>query len=266
MAGQRLHVRPALGPEAAQVGADACRQALRVAVAHQDVRRQAGKETLEVTRRTPHRQFQAVGVEQQAALWAGKAQIGAEHHPVVLDVVRHCATQVDAEDGNAPPGQPAHQAVDHQPQGEVAEGPALLPLRLIEGDFSETAPTLQARRQAVEDQFEEAQGQVQGRPHGGLLRRRAGHVGKAAGLHPPRVHAEELVVHGPRDEQPELPVELRRHAPIGLGQQLGGNAGLAEQRGIVEAPLAEFQQGFVDQADGDGAFLGGGACHGLPWY
>ncbi|MCY1532297.1 hypothetical protein D9M68_675620 [compost metagenome] len=265
MAGQRLHVRPALGLDAAQVGPDARGQALRIAVADQDVRRQAAEEALEVALAATHRQLQAVGVEQQAAVQPGEAQVGAEHHPVVLDVVGHRAAQVDAEDGNAPAGQPTEQAMDHQPQGEIGEGAAWLAVGLVQGDFRQAAAPRQARREAIEHQVEEAQCHVQRRAHRGLLRRRAGHVGETAELHPSRVHAEELVVHALRDQHPEMAEVLRRDAPIRLGQQLGRDAGAIQQRGLVEAPLAQFQQGFMDQADGDGAFFGGRACHGLPW-
>ncbi|MCY1292408.1 hypothetical protein D9M70_416330 [compost metagenome] len=255
MHGERIQVRPAFELQAAQVGLDPRRQALRVAVAHQDVRRGAGEEAAQFALVAAYRQVEGLGVEQQARLPAAEAQVVAEHHPVVLDVVRLRAAQVDGEDRDAPADQPAGQAVHHQPQGEAGKGTLRRAVAFVEDDRGEPLLARQARRQAVEDQAEEAQRAVQRRLQAGFVDRRAGHEVEAAGLHPPRVHGEELVVQLPRQAQPEPRVGQAGNPCIGLAEGFGGNAGGLEHGALVDAQQARRGQRLLDQADGNGAFL-----------
>ncbi|MNN65482.1 hypothetical protein D3C81_1809880 [compost metagenome] len=68
------------------------------------------------------------------------------------------------------------------------------PFAFVEDNRRQTVLARQARREAVEDQAEEAQRNVQRRLQTGFVDRRAGHEVEAAGFHPPWIHGEELVV------------------------------------------------------------------------
>ncbi|KAI3475675.1 hypothetical protein L1887_62893 [Cichorium endivia] len=261
VAAERLEVGPACGAQRAQIGTNTRPQALRVAVAHQDIGWCAGQKALQFALAAAHRLRQAVGVEQQAAGGALEAQVVAEHHPVVFEIARRGTAQVDAEDRQAPAGQPAQQAMHHQPQGEVGEGPTVLTVRLVQGDFGQAALLHQARAEAVEDQAAEGQHPFQRRAQGGLAQGDGSHEGEAAGLHAPGVHAEELVVHARRQSAPELAVERRRHTPVGALQRLCRQADALQQRRHVEPAAARLEQRLADQLYRDGALL---HCHAAP--
>lgn len=75
----------------------------------------------------------------------GEVQVVAEHYPVVGDVLRLGTAQLHGEDRQAPPGQPAAQAVEDHPQGEVAEGAQARLSRLVEDDGGHPAAVFQTQ-------------------------------------------------------------------------------------------------------------------------
>lgn len=253
MPGERVRVRPASRPQAAQVGLDPRRQALRIAIADQDVGRRAEQEASQLPLVAADRQSQAVGIEQQAAEGTGETQVVAEHHPVVLDVVRLRTAQVDGQDRDAPADQPAGQAMGDHPQGEVGQRSPVPARRLVEDDFRQAAAALQARLEVVELQAEESQDAGQRRFQGLLVDRAAAHESEAATLQAPRVHAEELVVHAPSQIQPEPRIGVRGDPRVGFAEQLRIDTGGLEDLPLLAALPAPLHQRLADQAHRDGA-------------
>ncbi len=144
--------RPAFGRQLPQIVLDAAGQALRVAVLDQNVRRRMGQETLELFGAALDRRIQAIGGENHPRAWTVESQVFGKHHLVVVAEVRLRAAQLDGQDRNPPPRQPAGHAMHDHPVGEIGEGPARLLFVFQQHDFRQALLADQFRGQVFEHQ------------------------------------------------------------------------------------------------------------------
>ncbi len=201
------------------------------------------------------RQLQAIGGEDHPGAWSGKTQVLGKHHPIVFAVVRFGATQLDGQDRNAPPGQPASDPMDDHPVGEVGEWPTRLAFGLQQDDFRQALLDQQLGRQALEHQRQKAQHRLQCRRYRGLCHADPAQVGEAAGAQLARVHAEKLIVVAVRQQAPQPGVVTGRYAAVGLLQQPWGNSDLVQHLLGSGSRGATLQQRLTHQMNRDGVFF-----------
>jgi hypothetical protein len=126
----------------------------------------------------------------------------------------------------APPDQPAQQAVGQHQEGLVGEAAVgRVGDAVVQAQLGPRALHHQLARHLVQKDREAAQDALDG-----ALHRRAGddglaHQGIAAHLHAAAVQAEELVVQGPAHRQPQGREGRGRHPRMGHAQPLGRDAG-----------------------------------------
>ena len=174
------------------------------------------------------RQVQALGGENHPRARPVETQVLGEHHLIVIAEVRCRAAQLDGQDRNPPPRQPAGDAVNDHPVGEIGEGAARVLVVFEQDDFRQALLTNQLCGQVFEHQRQKAQtrGQTGGQArldHGAATEKL-----QAAGLELARVHAKKLVVPTPRQQTPQTRISGGRDAGIGGLQQRRIDADLVQ--------------------------------------
>lgn len=150
--GKAVRLRPGVRGHMTQVMLDAAGQALRVAVFDQDIGRCLAEKALQFLGRTLDRQVQALGRKDHARAWAIKTQVVGKHYLIIIAKVRAGAAQFDGQNRDAPPRQPAGDAVHDHPIGEIGECTPGFRLRLEQYDFRQALLAHQLGRQALEHQ------------------------------------------------------------------------------------------------------------------
>src|SRR5690606_19197032 len=205
----------------------------------------------------PDRYIQCFGCEDDAGAGLAEAQIVGEHYLIIVNILRLRTTQLDRQQGDAPPGQPAGESMHYHPVGEIGKRTLRLPRRLVEHNLGKTAAAYQASAEILQHQAKKIDYMDKRLAHGRLADACSAQKGETANPQRSRVHAEELVSMCGGQSYPDGTVVVHRYPLVRLMQRQLRKPQLCQQRLGALAGTGKPEQGFLQQANGDGVFAHG---------
>lgn len=128
-------------------------------------------------------------------------QVLRKHDPIVVAKGWFGTTQINAQNRDAPPGQPAGHPMHDHPEGEIGERAARFVTRLINDNFGQALLAHQAGLHVLKHQRQKGQRGFQACAQCRLAHAGTAHERQAATAQTARVHREEFVVAAPGQQR-----------------------------------------------------------------